>query len=153
MSVSIKDNSSGFDRLMRELKSAGNKEVVAGIQQGAVNDGVQVAEYAALNEFGHMRTPSRPFMRSYFDSERDALEQFSRNGITQVALGNATFDQFLNASGVKLVDGIKKSINSGKWTPNAPYTIAKKKSNKPLIDTGVMLSSVTFVINAYGTSK
>lgn len=150
MSVNISDNRAAFDRLVRELKSTGSKEVVAGIQQGAVNDGVQVAEYATANEFGTSKAPSRPFMRTYFDTGIQSLEKFSRNGITQVALGNASFPQFLNAAGVRMVDGIKKSINGGDWVPNAPYTISKKGSSKPLIDSTVMLNSVTFAINDYG---
>ena len=153
MSVTIQDSSKGFDRLVAELKRSGEKEVVAGIQQGAQKDGLQVAEYATWNEFGTSKTPARPFMRNYFDGKRDVIERFARNGITQVALGNASFEQFLNAAGVHLVDGIKKSITDGAWEPNAPYTIQKKGSAKPLIDTGTMLNSVTFAIHAYGTTK
>lgn len=33
-----------------------------------------------------------------------------------------------------------------RWPPNAPYTIAKKKSNKPLIDTGQLRNSMNYVI-------
>lgn len=152
MSLIIKENRLLFDALKKELKKA-NKEVVAGIQASAVKDGLQVAEYATWNEFGTSRIPARPFMRGYIDSNIDRLTRFCRNGVTQVTLGNASFDTFLNAVGLEMVNGIKKSISTGDWTPNAPYTVKKKGSNKPLIDTGVMLNSVTYAIRNYGETK
>lgn len=153
VSVSIKDTRGGWDRLRRELARTGNKEVVTGIQNGEVNDGKSVAEYATYNEFGTRKTPARPFMRTYFDNNTPRLERFSANGIAQVMSGRATFMQFLNAAGVEMVDGVKKSINGGNWTPNSPVTVALKGSSKPLIDTGVMLNSVTFAIHDYGTTR
>lgn len=92
-------------------------------------------------------------MRTYFDSSVARLETFSTKGVTQVLLGKATFSQFLNAAGSMMVDGIQRSITNGNWTPNAAYTIAKKGSAKPLIDTRTMRQSVTFAIQPYGTSK
>lgn len=152
MSVIIKEDRLLFDALKTELKKA-NKEVVAGIQAGAVNDGLQVAEYAIYNEFGTSKIPARPFMRGYIDNNKDRIIRFCRNGLTQVTLGNASFDQFLNAVGVEMTSGIKKSINTGEWVPNAPYTVKRKGSNKPLIDTGVMLNSVTYSIRNYVETK
>lgn len=153
VSVKITDNKRQWERLRRELRANGSKEVVVGIQRGEINDGVLVAEYAAWNEFGTRTTPSRPFMRTYFDTSVSRLERFATNGVTQILLGRATFSQFLNAAGVFMVDGVKKSISGGTWTPNSPVTIALKGSSKPLIDTGVMLNSVTFAIHDYGRSQ
>lgn len=153
MSVKIVDDKRAWERLRRELDATGDKEVVVGIQQGSVNDGLQVAQYATWNEFGTSTIPSRPFMRNYFDSSVDGLTRFTVNGIAKVLTGRSTLNQFFNAAGARMVSGVKKSINSGGWTPNAPYTIAKKGSSKPLIDTGVMLNSVTFAIHKYGTTK
>ncbi|TBM05648.1 hypothetical protein EYY87_08600 [Hafnia paralvei] len=153
MSVKITDNKRLWDNLKQELKATGSKEVVTGIQKGEVNDGVLVADYATWNEFGTRKIPSRPFMRTYFDNSVSRLEKFSVNGITQVLLGKATFMQFLNAAGVEMVNGVKKSITNGEWDPNAPLTVSLKGSSKPLIDKGVMLNSVTFAIHPYGKSK
>ena len=41
---------------------------------------------------------------------------------------------------------IKRKIGSGPFTPNSPATIRKKKSSKPLIDTGHMRQSVRYEI-------
>ncbi|SEQ64440.1 hypothetical protein SAMN05216522_10511 [Rosenbergiella nectarea] len=152
MSIIISDNRRLQDRLRRELRRA-DKDLVVGIQHGAINDGVQVAEYAAMNEFGTLDIPERPFVREYFDTSVERINQFAKNGMTQVAMGNATFSQFLNSLGLDMVDGLKKSITNGNWAPNDPYTVARKGSNKPLIDTGVMLNSITYAIRAAGETE
>ncbi|RYM52020.1 hypothetical protein [Serratia proteamaculans] len=153
VSVKITDNRLLWDKFKNELKTAGNREVVVGIQKGEVHDGVLVAEYATWNEFGTRTMPSRPFMRTYFDTSVQKLERFAVNGINQVLLGRGAFNQFFNAAGVFMVDGIKKSITNGAWRPNSPLTIKLKGSSKPLIDSGTMLNSVTFAIHNYGTAK
>ena len=152
MSVTIIDNRRLLDAFRKQLSQA-DKEVVAGIQAGPVNDGLQVAEYAAWNEFGTRNIPARPFMRNYVDNNTDRLIRFMANGVTQVALGNATTSGLLNALGLEMQNGIKKSINGGDFAPNAPYTVQKKGSNKPLIDTGVMLNSVTYAIRKVGETQ
>lgn len=35
---------------------------------------------------------------------------------------------------------------ANEWPPNAPYTIEKKGSDKPLIDTGALRKAITFVV-------
>jgi len=37
---------------------------------------------------------------------------------------------------------MEKNIRDGDFTPNAPYTIALKGSDEPLIDTGAMINSI-----------
>lgn len=152
MSVIIKDDRLNFDELTRALKDA-NREIVAGIQAGAVKDGLQVAEYATFNEFGTSKIPARPFMRGYIDNNLAQLTGFCRNGVTQITLGNTDFTTFANAVGLEMVNGIKKSITSGDWIPNAPETIKRKKSAKPLIDTARMLNSVTYAVRRLGETK
>ena len=48
----------------------------------------------------------------------------------------------VGALGVRLV---QEKIVSGSFKPNAPSTIRKKGSDKPLIDTGRMRQSVKYV--------
>ena len=152
MSVTIIDNRRLLDAFRKQLGQA-DKEVVAGIQAGAVNEGLQVAEYAAWNEFGTRSIPARPFMRNYVDNNTDRLIRLMANGVTQIALGNATTMGLLNTLGLEMQSGIKRSITGGDFAPNAPYTVQKKGSNKPLIDTGVMLNSVTFAIRNAGETQ
>ena len=63
------------------------------------------------------------------------------------------------ASGFDVLDGIgivaesdiKQKISSIYSPPNAPSTIAKKGSSKPLIDSGFMLASVSHGVAKEGS--
>ena len=45
---------------------------------------------------------------------------------------------------------VQKEIVDGSFEPNAESTIKKKGSDKPLIDTGTMRQSVTYVVRKVG---
>ncbi|MGL5965622.1 MAG: hypothetical protein ACRCZ6_00240 [Kluyvera sp.] len=153
VSVTIKDNKTVWRKIRVGLGELKPVEVVAGIQKGEVNDGVLVAQYATWNEFGTKTIPSRPFMRNAFDKNVEKLVRFFYQGRRGLVDGKTNQTQLMNAVGLKMVQLIKESILNEEWTPNADYTIVKKKSSKPLVDTGTMLNSVTYAIHPYGTSK
>ena len=48
----------------------------------------------------------------------------------------------LGIVGVNIVNGAFTSAGYGVWPPNAPYTIRKKKSDRPLIDKGFLRKSI-----------
>lgn len=155
MAIEIEDRSEEWKRFVRGLGefARGARSVVAGIQEGATNEGKSVAQYAAFNEMGgtihrggrSYNVPSRPFMRLYFESDKSYLERFSENAITQVLLGRATANQAFSAIGLKMQQGIREQIlKSSDYVPNSPKTIALKGSDKPLIDDAILLNSITF---------
>ena len=39
------------------------------------------------------------------------------------------------------------------WAPNSPATIARKGSDRPLIDTGELRKSITYVVRKRGTGR
>ena len=45
---------------------------------------------------------------------------------------------------------VQETIKEGEFSPNAPSTIKKKGSDKPLIDTGHMRQSVMTVVDRKG---
>lgn len=55
--------------------------------------------------------------------------------------------------GVKMRNDLQYLILNGSWLPNAPSTIARKQSSKPLIDTAQMLNSVRVVVSKDGKSN
>lgn len=108
------------------------------------SSGPTLAEVAAWNEFGTDRAPSRPFMRQ---TVNDYAEQIAKFGKSKVAAGGAMdARQTLNAMGSYVKGCIQKEIINGEFEPNAASTIAKKDSDKPLIDTGRMRQNVNYVI-------
>jgi len=107
---------------------------------------LNIATYAAKNEFGSFseRTPARPFMRTTFTGERlKKIEKAANIIFTQIAQTNRDAKSALQKLGMFIVGQIQQNITHGQWKPNSPYTIAKKGSSKPLIDTGAMRQSIS----------
>ena len=135
-------------KFYREMKRLGKKDIFIGFQAGKAKseDGADVATIAAYNELGTSTTPARPFLRQTADVNEGKIRAFCRREIKAVASGNKTTEEALKRIGVYGVGLVKKQIRHGDFFPNAPATIRKKKSNKPLIDTGRMRQSVTYIV-------
>ena len=65
-------------------------------------------------------------------------------------LNGATAEQVLRQMGLYLKRQMQKEIKNGEYVPNAPETIRKKKSDKPLIDSDSMRNSVLYQIKKKG---
>ena len=107
----------------------------------------EVARVAVWNEFGvpARDIPSRPFFRNAIDGNREALKEFKKNIHDQVLQRKITPHQALELIGLWMQNKIRESILKGSWTPNSERTKKAKESSKPLVDTGQMINSLTFV--------
>jgi hypothetical protein len=137
----------GVDDFLEELRAIEKRlnsasELEVGFIDGkSYPDGTPVAQVAANNEFGEPSRgiPPRPFFRNavvaheseYPQRLADALERHDYDA--REALGEV---------GVTIEADIRQSILDTNDPPNAPSTIARKGHDKPLIDTGLMMSSV-----------
>lgn len=142
----VRDNRKKWNVLRKQLEQLHDTEVVAGITHSASVGGQSVAEYAAYNEFGTSRIPARPFMRTAFDDNQQKLERMVLRAGRDVVLGKITGGQFFNGVGLQMQNVIKRQIRSNMGPRNAISTVMAKGSDHTLIDTGVMLNSVTFEI-------
>lgn len=148
----------GYDRLTpegkrfyAELKKLHEQEVFIGYQAGEVTDdkGVDMAQIAMFNELGTSDTPSRPFLRMSVDDNQDKINSMCKSLAGDIA-GGGTAEQNLKKLGAFGVSLVQEKIGNGTFVPNAPSTIKKKGSDKPLIDTGKMRQSVKYVIRKKG---
>ena len=148
----------GYDRLTPEgkkfydeLKKLKQQEVFIGYQSGEVTDdrGVDMAQIAMFNELGTSSSPARPFLRQSVDDNRDKIDQMCEAQARELTKGG-TAERCLKQLGVFGKSLVQEKIENGSFEPNAPSTIWKKKSDKPLIDTGKMRQSVNFVIRKKG---
>ena len=133
---------------MEKLRS---KRVFIGFQAGKVIDdrGVDMAQIAMFNELGTSTAPARPFLRQTADENLDDIKAFGGEKIQDIAEGGMAEDA-LKQLGVYGKGLVQEQIKNGTFEPNAPSTIRRKKSDKPLIDTGKMRQSVNFVIKKKG---
>lgn len=132
-----------------ELKKLKEMMVRVGYQRGdevEEESGVDLCDIAAWNEFGTSNAPSRPFMRDSVDNHVEQINTFLKQQLSMLARGETTAENVFNAIGVFQKGLVQKEIVDGQFEPNAPSTIKRKKSDKPLIDTGKMRQSVNYVI-------
>ena len=120
-----------------------NASVRVGVLENATYpDGTPVAMVAFWNEYGTKRIPPRPFFRTTVSEQK-------KNWVLSVQnLMKMHNDpkQVMGLIGVHMQEQIVQSINTWSDPPNAPYTIAKKGSSKPLIETGVLMGSISFEV-------
>lgn len=107
---------------------------------------VDIVQVAAWNELGTSRIPARPFMKQTLENNEDEISAFTKALVQRVADGNETVESAANSLGAKVKSLMQQEIRNGEFVPNAPSTIRKKGSSHPLIDTGTMRQSVTYVV-------
>lgn len=109
------------------------------------DDGTSVAQVARWNEFGTKAgIPQRPFMRTAMvQHEKDWIEKLKT--IVQKEMDkekSVNIDAALKKFGELVAGDIQETILTGGFQPNAPSTIKRKGHSTPLVDTGVMISSI-----------
>lgn len=138
-----------FQKILEELNKLA---CFIGFQHGngTEEDGTDLCDVAAWNELGtSLGIPSRPFIRNTVDLHQDEINQMLDQMAVQV-LNGATAEQVLRQMGLYLKRQMQKEIKNGEYVPNAPETIRKKKSDKPLIDSDSMRNSVLYQIKKKG---
>ena len=108
-------------------------------------DGLPIAKVARWNEFGTKAgIPQRPFMRrTMMKHEKEWIETLKT--IVQKEIDkdkNINIDKALKKFGEIVKGDIQETILEGGFVKNAPSTVKKKGFNMPLVDTGVMISSI-----------
>ena len=133
------------------LKELDKLNVRIGFQAGEAkyDDGTDVAEIALYNELGTSSIPSRPFLRDSVDNHESEINAFFKTSKKSMLAGKDA-EAILKEVGIFMKDLVQGEITDGSFAPNAPSTIARKGSSKPLIDTGKMRQSVNYVIKQKG---
>ncbi len=163
MAVTVKVIDHGWEAIkarMRPLGDAGAvvKVGVQGVQGAANHQGttLSVAQLATIHEFGKrihqprmnrmIVIPERSFLRATIDQYQAAIARRDVLLAQGFVLGKFALKPALELLGQYVVGLIKQRIANGIPPANSPYTIAKKGSSKPLIDTGQLRNSITYVV-------
>lgn len=141
-------------RFRAEMNKLKKLQVRVGFQRGKNkakdHDGndseVDLCDVAMFNELGTSASPSRPFLRKSVDENADKINRFMKTQLQRIKNGDADAEDVMKAIGTFQKGLVQKKIRDGEFEPNAPSTISKKGSSKPLIDTGHMRQSVNFVV-------
>lgn len=109
-------------------------------------DGTSVIDVAVWNNYGTNTIPERPFMDIGGRTAVKETQGLRKKLIGKIERDEIKVDDALDIVGMKAVSIVKKVIQDFTVPPNSPATIEKKKSDHPLIDTGLMVQSLTWEI-------
>jgi phage gpG-like protein len=109
-----------------------------------------------IHEFGSpsRNIPARPFLRPGVEAVREeAAARLRKAGDLALAGKPEGVERQLKSAGLLAQNSVRRKITEGPFAPLAPATIAARKARKvtrtkPLIDTGQLRASITYVIRA-----
>lgn len=115
-------------------------------------DGTPLVLVAAVNTFGSASRgiPARPFMREGGPAAIKATEPVAAVMVRAVNRGKASKEDALTEMGPFAQAAFQTTITDGAWEPNSPVTVQLKGSSQPLIDTGLMRNSLTWIVRRPG---
>lgn len=152
----VTDNSKVLDAAIKALTS---REVLVGVPDTKAGrrkkkEPINNAALAYIHDKGSpsQNIPPRPFMGPGVQAAKVSITKRMENtGKAALRGDKAAVEKGLNAVGLVAVSGIRGKITSGPFTPLKPATIAARKrrgrtGDKPLIDTGQLRNSISYVI-------
>lgn len=150
----IKDTDNGYKKLFEAVFADENPIISVGVHSnegkekhnGETDASLTVADVAAFHEYGLGNNPRRSFIGDWFDQNQQQIMQMATKGMQQALKGSLTKQQLLARLGAMMVGGIQARMSGGIPPALTSATIARKGSSVPLIDTGQLRSSITWVI-------
>ena len=109
-----------------------------------------MVELAAIHEYGAPKAgiPERSFIRRTFNEKQKQLKSVVGKLATDVVEREKSVESALDQLGAWGAAQVKNTITRGKGVPppNAPETVAKKGSSRPLVDTGRLVDAIQWEV-------
>lgn len=144
---------------LRHLKGKIGK--VGWFEKSKYDNGVSVAYIATIQEYGYPQgnIPPRPFFRPTIAKQQNEWRIIAQRGSKAVIEGKMQIGDVMEQIGLKATGDVKETISLILTPPLSPRTIqarlarrANKKTmgllTKPLIDTGLMLNTLTNTVES-----
>jgi len=129
-----------------ELDGAGVKVGVTA-DAGSYTGGVSLALVAAVLHYGRDGSVKKwPFIRNGIAKGKSKLDKLRIDLIKQYITNSASLDTLLNKLGLLGKSLIQKEIKTVTSPALSETTTLRKKSTKPLIDTGQLLNSIDYEV-------
>jgi len=145
------DNSSA---VLAAIKKLERQDVLMGVPQAESTrpgEPINNAELAFIHTEGSPANniPPRPFLQPSVMAHKDNVSILQKKVIQAALAGDVNLVSVgLTKIGLYTQTTAQKWFTDPRnnWPPNAPYTIARKGSDKPLIDTGALRQSIKYVV-------
>lgn len=147
-----------LDKIMASLAAMGGKRVLIGIPapENGRNDGVignAALGYVHERGSGVRNIPARPFLVPGVQAAEPLTLKTLKVTAQQMLAGKSeAIDRGLNAAGLIAQSSVKRTLKAGEgFAPLAPATLAARRrkgfrGESPLIRTGQLLNSITYVV-------
>lgn len=145
-----------FDDALKEIR---DQQLKVGYFDTRYPDGTPVAAVAAVQEFGSpaKNIPPRPTLRTTAAAKKAEWGALARQGAEAILAGRVTGSQVMEQLGLKASGDVAKAISSLTTPALKETTIASRRRKmadkgktgsltKPLVDTALMVSSVTYQV-------
>lgn len=145
MSDSVHADLRVWRKLYNLAKRVGGVSVRVGPADG------ENADIGLIHEYGAPKAgiPARPFLSQTFRNRRVELVAIQAKIAEGIFTGRLDEHKAMALLGAWAVGAIKATITrDGQFVPLKPATIKRKGSDKPLIHTGQLVGSITFVVVA-----
>lgn len=147
MTAQVTGDFSKAKELIEKLKASSQKAVYVGFpaefnEKVEGSDNFNLASLAAVLEFGNENIPSRPFLRQTLAENQEKYTAL----FVKLFESGVSIDKIYEQIALIAQGDVQQNIVNGKWAANAPSTIKRKKSSKPLIDTGKLRQSVKGIV-------
>ncbi len=143
MSSNVHANTRVWRKIYNLVRRVDGASVKVGPQNG------QNAEIGLIHEFGAPKAgiPARPFIAQTFVSRRAELVAIQTKIAQGILQGRLDEHRAMALLGAWAAGAIKATITrDGQFVPLKPATIKRKGSDKPLINTGQLVGSITFIV-------
>lgn len=94
----------------------------------------------------HITIPERAFLRNGYDENKDDVLNRVDALLGDVIGGTMSTDQFFEVIGLLMKSRIQDYARDLDSPPNHPYTVERKGSSNPLVDTGDMIGAITYKV-------
>lgn len=148
MDVKFESKDMGKAKIERELRAARKLVALVGIPSDAKrhedNPNIGLAEIAFIMEKGSTvnNIPPRPFMQQTRTMNEKKVAGLSKKYLSAISTGKMSALDAIKKLGASYEGAMKKIFIAGSFAPDAPATARRKKSSRPLIDTGLLRQSI-----------
>lgn len=108
--------------------------------------GPSIVEVAIWNNYGSGNGPRRAFMDQAAKAMQEKFRKMMKEAVPRINKGEITLKVVFKAAGLMGEAEVRKSLTGGPWAPNSPETVARKKSERPLIDSGDLRKYATSTV-------
>lgn len=147
-----KNDNSLFVAYEKNLQQFKDSVVKAGVlaKDGSQNhgEGMTVFQIGMIHEFGvpEKNIPRRSFIRVSIENNIKEITKLIENNHRLVSENAMSAKTALDRIGIKAQNTIKESFRNNDWKANSRATIKRKGSSRPLIDTGQLIGSISYIV-------